>query len=298
MKILLIGGNGYIGSRLYSHLKLKNYDIDNLDLCWYGKIFEETIEKNFNDLSTSYLDKYTHIILLAGFSSVGMCKNLHDTVTNNITYFNNLVDKLTEKQILIYASSCSVYGNAEKILTEDDPLLQPLNNYDFSKQTIDYINSLSLNKKCIGLRFGTVNGYSPNLRTDLVINSMTLSSLNQNKIFVSNGNIKRSLLGLNDLCNAVEKILVTNNLKSEIYNIISFSNTIFGLAKEIQAINGCQLVVNDNLSTSYSFTVSNNKFESDFKFKFQDNIESIYKEIIQNLNLTKLKSNRSTCYGS
>lgn len=298
MKILLLGGNGYIGSRLYTHLKLKNYSIDNVDLCWYGKIFPETIVENFDNLSISFLNQYTHIILLAGFSSVGMCKNLHDTVTNNITYFNNLVNKLNENQVLIYASSCSVYGNGEKVLTESDPLSPPLNNYDFSKQTIDYINNLSLNKKCIGLRFGTVNGYSPNLRTDLVINSMTINSLEQNKIFVSNGNIKRSLLGLNDLCGAIEKILVTEHIKSDIYNITSFSNTILDLAKNIQSINNCKLEVNENLSTSYSFTVTNHKFESVFKFKFQDNVESIYNEIKDNYNCLKLKSNRSTCYGS
>lgn len=298
MKILLLGGNGYIGSRLYTHLKLKNYSIDNVDLCWYGKIFPETIVENFDNLSISFLNQYTHIILLAGFSSVGMCKNLHDTVTNNITYFNNLVNKLNENQVLIYASSCSVYGNGEKVLTENDPLSPPLNNYDFSKQTIDYINNLSLNKKCIGLRFGTVNGYSPNLRTDLVINSMTINSLEQNKIFVSNGNIKRSLLGLNDLCGAIEKILVTEHVKSDIYNVTSFSNTILDLAKNIQSINNCKLEVNENLSTSYSFTVTNNKFESVFKFKFQDNIESIYSEIKDNYKSLKLKSNRSTCYGS
>lgn len=298
MKILVLGGNGYIGSRLYSHLKSKKYDVDNVDLCWYGKIFEETIVENFDNLSVSFLSQYTHIILLAGFSSVGMCKNLYDTVTNNVTYFSNLVNKLSEKQVLIYASSCSVYGNGEKILTESDVLSPPLNNYDFSKQTIDYINNLSINKKCIGLRFGTVNGYSPNLRTDLVINSMTLNSLEQNKIFISNGNIKRSLLGLNDLCNAIEKILVTDNLKSDIYNLTSFSYSILDLAKNIQSINNCKLDINENLSTSYSFTVTNDKFESTFKFKFQDTIESIYTEIKSNVDRIKLKSNRSKCYGS
>jgi len=296
MKILLIGGNGYIGSRLYTHFKAKKYEIDNIDLCWYGKIFNETIQQNFNDVSISFLSQYTHIILLAGYSSVGMCKNLHDTVTSNITYFNNLVNKLSDKQILIYASSCSVYGNGEKILDENDTLSPPLNNYDFSKQTIDYINNLSLNKKCIGLRFGTVNGYSPNLRTDLVINSMTLSSIQENKIYISNGNIKRSLLGLNDLCNAIEKIVVTDHIKSNIYNLVSFSNSILDLAKNIQQLNDCKLIVNEHLSTSYSFTVTNNKFESDFKFKFTDTVESIYNELTQNFDSVKSKSNRYTCY--
>lgn len=299
MKILLVGGNGYIGSRLFEHLNNKNYDVTNLDLCWYGKVFNETIIDNFNNLTKENLSKYSHIILLAGFSSVGMCKDLYETVTNNITYFNNLIKNLTEKQVLIYASSCSVYGNGDKVLSEDDVLQTPLNNYDFSKQVIDYINNLSINKKCIGLRFGTVNGYSPHLRSDLVVNAMTLSSIEKKKIFVSNGNIKRSLLGINDLCNAIEKIIVTDQVKSAVYNITSFSNTIHGIAKEIQSLNNCEVIVNNSLSTSYSFTVTNNKFESDFKFKFTDTIESIYSELVDNLNKIKIKSNRTdlpSCY--
>ena len=292
MKILLIGGNGYIGSRLYIQLRDKKYDVINMDGCWYGKLYSETLIENYNELSLSFLSQFTHIILLAGFSSIGMCKNLHQTVTNNVTYFNNLLCKLTNNQVLIYASSCSVYGNVDRILTEDDKLEPPLNNYDFSKQCVDYINNLSINKKCVGLRFGTVNGYSPHLRTDLVINAMTLSSLEKNKIFVSNGNIKRSLLGISDLCNAIEKIIITDHVKSNIYNLISFSNSIVDIAKEIQLINGCEIIVNESQSTNYSFTVTNNKFESDFKFKFADTITSIYKELSENVNIIKIKSNR------
>ena len=214
-------------------------------------------------------------------------------------YFSNLVEKLNSEQVLIYASSCSVYGNGNKVLTENDKLESPLNNYDFSKQALDYITNLSINKRCVGLRFGTVNGYSPNLRTDLVINAMTLSSLEQNKIFVSNGNIRRSLLGIDDLCNAIEKIMITKNIKSDVYNIISCSYAIVELAKKIQSINGCELVVNDSLSTSYSFTVTNEKFESEFKFKFVDTVDSIYRNLIDNIDQIKIKSNRTnlpSCY--
>jgi len=128
---------------------------------------------------------------------------------------------------------------------------------------------------------------------------MTLSSLEQNKIFVSNGNIRRSLLGINDLCNVIEKIIVTKNIKSDIYNIISCSYSIIELAKEIQSINGCELVINDSLSTSYSFTVTNEKFETEFKFKFVDTVESIYRDLLDNIVQFKIKSNRTnlpSCY--
>ena len=34
--VLLIGGCGYIGSRLYRHLKGKGFAVDTLDLEWRG----------------------------------------------------------------------------------------------------------------------------------------------------------------------------------------------------------------------------------------------------------------------
>ena len=53
MKILILGGNGYIGSRLYKHLTSKNYDVTNVDTTWYGKIYDETIVDNFDNLPSS-----------------------------------------------------------------------------------------------------------------------------------------------------------------------------------------------------------------------------------------------------
>lgn len=98
-----------------------------------------------------------------------------------------------------------------------------------------------------------------------------------------------------DLC-WYGKIIVTEHIKSNIYNLVSFSNSILDLAKSIQQLNDCKLIVNENLLTSYSFTVTNNKFESVFKFKFIDIIESIYNELKENFRTVKLKSNRSKSY--
>jgi len=292
MKILLIGGNGYIGSRLYTHLINRGYIVDNLDLCWYGKIFKETIVKNYNDLTSDELKEYSHIILLAGYSSVAMCKDIFNTFNNNVIYFNNLLEKLNSDQILIYASSCSVYGNRNQVLNETDDLLSPLNNYDFSKQTIERLVHFTSNKKCIGLRLGTVSGFSPNLRDDLVVNGMTLDSVQNNKIMLPKLDIKRSIIGIEDLCNSIEKIVSYQNLKTNLYNLISFSTTLFEIANWIKSKNGCEIHRSDKHTTNYSFFASNNKFKSDFQFKFKDTLETIYNDLIFNIDNIKIKSKR------
>ena len=46
-KILLIGGNGYIGTRLYNHLNI-HYDVDVIYICWFGTSIKNTIVKAVN----------------------------------------------------------------------------------------------------------------------------------------------------------------------------------------------------------------------------------------------------------
>ena len=87
-KILIIGGNGYIGSRVYEHLLNLNYDITNVDLCKFGKLYAETKEQDYKDLTKEEIHKYSHIILLAGHSSVSMCvDNLSSCFNNNVLNF-------------------------------------------------------------------------------------------------------------------------------------------------------------------------------------------------------------------
>jgi len=292
-KILLIGGNGYTGSRLYNYLSTCGYHVDNMDIGWFNIVHTPTIVKNFNELTVTELEMYTHIILLAGYSSVGMCQEIHSSVKHNVEYFNTLLTKLNSEQVLIYASSCSVYGNSNVTLSESDLLSPPLNIYDFTKQTIDYISSFTKNKRYVGLRFGTVNGYSPNTRTDLVVNAMTLNGLEKGVINVSNKNTSRSLLGLNDLCEAVERIILNNNVITGIYNLTSTSATIIEIAERIQKLSQCVINIDNTLNTSYSFNVSNNKFSNTFDFEFSDTIESMYTEIVSNVSNIKIRSTRS-----
>ena len=102
-KILLIGGSGYIGSRLQESL-----DVDVIDTNWFNDS-EACID--YRELTREDHSKYDTIILLAGHSSVKMSEgNLNSCFNNNVRNFIDLIEKL-DKQKLIYASSSSVYGS-------------------------------------------------------------------------------------------------------------------------------------------------------------------------------------------
>lgn len=298
-KILLIGGNGYIGSYFYFVNKNK-YHIDIIDINWFSK---NNNSKDFNNLDINYINKYDVLILLAGHSSVKMCDtDLVSSFNNNVRNFINLISKLNNKQKFIYASSSSVYGNTGNILVDEEhQLFEPNNYYDMSKKIIDmYITKTDINY--YGLRFGTVNGWSPNLRADIMINSMVNSALNDAHIKLYIKDIMRPILGINDLVNAISTIVDNETSEKGLYNLASFNATAEEIADKVGEILSIpvieydvnmQKINNVKLQTNaYNFAIDSSKFRTNFNFEFIENIETITNSLINGFN-NCVKSNRN-----
>lgn len=279
-KILIIGGCGYIGSRLYEYLTSKEFSIDTLDLEWFGNyINPHNIKKDYSFLTEAFLSKYKTLILLAGHSSVAMCqKNMKKAFKNNVQNFIDLLDKINE-QALIYASSSSIYGNTgNKKAKEKFNTYIPKNYYDLNKQEIDYYATLS-KVKYVGLRLGTVNGFSPNLRSDLMINKMYSDGIKNGSIKISNTSYYRPILGINDLCRAMEKII--NKPEKGIYNLASFNYTIGAIGQEVSKRMAITLKKGED-SPSYNFAIDTSKFQKTYNFKFTDSIDTIISSLKRN----------------
>jgi nucleoside-diphosphate-sugar epimerase len=281
-KILLLGGNGYIGSRLYDHLLSLNYDITNIDICWYKQIYKETIVTDYDSLTKEYLQQFSHIILLAGHSIIAMCKTLGPCFENNVSKYIRLIEKLNDSQILIYSSSAAVYGSNDNLVDESYPITDAINFYDYTKICNEQITNLYPNKKIVGLRFGSVGGFSKNIRNENLLNSLSINAFKNNKISVSNPNMMRSILEIKDLCRAMVYLIDGGDPKNKVYNWTSVNGKILDLGNSIQKITGCELEVNNLFHTNYSFNCSNKLFEQDYNFKFEGTIQSIYDDIINN----------------
>ena len=269
-KTLILGGNGYVGSALYA-----NIDADSVDLCLFGNNLGHSKVANFNDVDIS---PYESIILLAGHSSVQMCEyNKGNAWINNVDYFYNLCEKLRDDQLLIYASSASVYGQKTNICIESDLNVNPINHYDLTKINIDIIANKFINngKKIIGLRFGTVNGFSSNIRSDLMINSMVYSYKTEGSIWVSNSWIKRPILAIDDLVRAVIKIIDADEKYLGQYNLCSFNRTVDEISDIVSKVLGCKIIKSENSNKVYDFEISNKNFQKDYNFTFDCNIESV-----------------------
>lgn len=279
--ILLLGGNGYIGCRLYEYLKQHDYKVSNVDEGFFGNVYPETLVMDYDLLNQDYLSQFSHIILLAAHSSVSMCSSLGPCFNNNVMKFIRLIEKTNDKQMLIYSSTAAVYGSSDEIMDEDKPLVDAINFYDYTKICNENIMKLYPKKNIVGLRFGSVGGFSPNFRQENLMNAISVSAHTKGELYISNPDKLRSILGITDLCRAIETI-IANEPKKRIYNITSLNGKIIEFGKQIQDIAKCKLTINDALQTQYSFNCSNSKFERDYNFKFTDTVESIYNDIVSN----------------
>ena len=293
-KTLIIGHRGYIGSRL-----IQEIDADGIDINWFRPGDNDI---DFKDLTREYYSVYDNIILLAGHSSVKMSEsNLNSCFNNNVRNFIDLLEKL-DKQKLIYASSSSVYGSVGgKTVNEKYFGFEPYNQYDISKHVADLYAQKS-DVEYYALRFGTVNGYSSFLRTDVMINAMVNSALTDGHIKLYIKDTMRPILGINDLCGAVKTIVECDEDERGLYNLASFNKTAEQIAYEVANVMGVevkefeadptQIKNTKNQTKAYNFSISTLKFRQEFKFKFKDTVESLTRELKHNWDKME-KTNRS-----
>ncbi len=276
MKTLILGGQGYVGSALTAFLCERDKDVTTVDLEWRGRTSTKVTHRHkmsFQSLTKESLSEYETVVLLAGHSSVPSCdRDPTESFSNNVLGFVELVHKLTTQK-LIYASSISVYINTKGKVSKEGTLFRdPVSAYDFHKQTIEKYAAFAY-PNSYGLRFGTVCGPSPNIREELLLNSMVKSAITKKEISVANREIHRPLLGINDLCKAVATIL-EEKVAPGVYNLASLNTTIGRLADSIAGyFHVPQRVVES--PNKYDIQVDTSKFQQASGMRFTDTIGTL-----------------------
>jgi UDP-glucose 4-epimerase len=269
-RILITGGKGYIGSRLRRTLG----DAACVDIELFGDPDGlPCIRCPYQRLRPCDIEQYDVIIHLAAYPSPTMC--VHDpegAVRNNLTGFADLLRHCRGKR-LIYASSASVYNGCRGDMPPEEWAgFVPANRYDATKYASDLL-ALTSDCEFYGLRFGTVCGWSPNLRSDLVVNKMAHDARETGLITVTNPCSFRAVLDLGDLCRAVEAI-ICSEARPGIYNLASFNLTIHDVANRIAGIRSAKVRVVDG-QPGYDFSMSCDKFRRAYGFTFEGTLESV-----------------------
>ena len=255
-KILLIGGCGYVGSYLYQQLERAGFIVTVVDLLKRGNpLGLKVIEEDYANLQQDFLRQFDAVLWFGGHSSVGQSLADPDGAAfNNCVNLFSFAKLLAVHTKLIYASSASLYSTKSTPVvpaSEGSLINIPSQNaYDISKFAFDYLAKGFLSNY-FALRMGTVSGYSPNLRPELVFNAMNIAAATTGRVHLKNSDSNRTILFLSDLWLLVRKLLVTPQ-QPGVYNAGSMSFKMGELAHGIASTWNAQVICEGD-SDTYSF---------------------------------------------
>lgn len=234
MKIMVIGGAGYIGSALVPKLAERGYDITVIDLLWFGNKLPDNvnvIRRNCNDLTEKSFSGYDQVIFLGGLSNDPMAeyspsRNFQE---NGATppYMAWLAQRAGVKRF-IYGGTCSVYGYTVNELYDETRAAKSTYPYGLSKligeSGILQLQSPQFSTICF--RQGTVSGYAPRMRFDLIVNTMFRTAVQDQLIRVNNPAIWRPILSIRDAVTAYTRAVEAPYEISGVFNIASGNFTV------------------------------------------------------------------------
>jgi nucleoside-diphosphate-sugar epimerase len=221
--------------------------------------------RDYATLTADELASYDAVVWFAGHSSVQQSvADPEGALANNCLNLLSFAKRLKPSTRLIYASSGSLYSAQVGIplspSREIDLAHIPYQNaYDISKFAFDYLAEHFLSN-FYALRMGTLSGFSPNLRKELLFNSMSIAAATTGKVYLKNRDAYRTVLYLDDLWLLV-RTLLTTDASPGVYNVGSVSGTIGQFAEWIASAWGAE-VVDQGVSETYSFLLDTGRMDA------------------------------------
>jgi UDP-glucose 4-epimerase len=264
-KILLIGGCGYIGCYLYQCLERAGFAVTVVDQIKRGNPLDlVVIQNDYANLHNDFLSQFDAVLWFGGHSSVSQSITDPDgAVANNCLNLFSFAKRLPARTKFIYASSGSLYStksSAVAYASESSLASIPSQNaYDISKFAFDYL-AKSFLSNFYALRMGTLSGYSPNLRPELVFNAMNVAAVTTGRVHLKNSDSHRTILFLSDLWTLVYKLLITQQ-QPGVYNAGSMSFKMGELAHGIASTWNAQVMYEGD-SDTYSFLLDTTRMKA------------------------------------
>ena len=294
MKILVTGGAGYLGSILCRKLLDKGYSVRMIDTFWYGKKSIEhllghenleIIEGDIRNLVVTVkamkdVDAVIHLASLVGMPASSIepksSEEINYLATKNIAELCQLHNIGT----YIFASTCSVYGSQPNSLITEKSACDPFDFYAKQKYLSERATGW-LNRAPTILRFGTLFGFSPRMRFDLVINLFIAQSLKEGKITVNGGDQYRPFLHVDDAADSL--IFSMEKNLTGTYNVLTENMTILQAAEKIKKLSSCEISINNDEIDERNYNVSSEKI-TQVGFNPKKNIDFAFNEIKNAIN--------------
>lgn len=215
--VLVVGGAGYIGSILTRQLLDAGYRVRVLDLELFGtKSLAEVLDhprlevmkgdfRNIEDAARALrgMDAVCHLAAIVGDPACALDRETTIAVNYAAAKMMAQLAKANGVTKFVFASTCSVYGDSEDIMSEDSPL-NPVSLYATTKIDAEraLLDTADADFQPTILRFATAYGWSHRPRFDLVANLFSAQAVTDKKIRVFNGEQWRPFVHTRDIARA------------------------------------------------------------------------------------------------
>ena len=253
-RILVVGGAGYVGSVLTEELLQRGYAVRVLDRLYFGdaglrpvRDRIELVEADMRAVSRDVLEGVDAVVNVGGLSNDPTAeynpRANHEMNTVATAALARLC-KAGGVHRYVLASSCSIYDCG--ILNERADLLQdetspvaPRAPYSLSKYEAERAILAMADDRFspVVLRKGTVYGYSPRMRYDLVVNTFVRDALTRGRLTLNHGGeMWRPLVDVRDAAQAYVALVEADDatVRGEIFNLCHQNLRISELALRVR----------------------------------------------------------------
>ena len=242
-RIVITGISGFIGSVLAKHLSMSGYYIVGIDRHKPSSMDKEYIDEFYNvDIKSKLpdIDDIFGVVHLAGRTGVRESNaEFFSYLNDNVYGTKNLLDTCVTKWKplrCIITSSSSVYGDTD--FPENPKSPYALTKYYVEKLVEMYKILGLIDDRYTIIRPFTVYGPSSKPRKNMVIYKFIESALTNKPLEIYGGGLQsRDFTYVNDICEAIKRLLETENKYFDSYDLGTASSySLFDVAGIISKI--------------------------------------------------------------
>jgi len=250
--ILVAGGAGYVGSVLVPELLARGHRVRVLDKLLFGDgglaAVRDRIELVVADVrrfDPAVLDGVSAVVNLSGLSNDPMAE--FDPRANhemNTVATARLAEAARARGVrrFVQGSSCSIYDRgleAEDVLRDETSDVKPRAAYAVSKHDAEraLLEMAGADFCPVILRKGTIYGFSPRMRYDLVVNTFVRDALSGGRLTVHHGGeMWRPLVDVRDAALAYVAALAADDAvcNGQVFNVVERNYRILELAYAVK----------------------------------------------------------------
>lgn len=230
-KVLIIGADGFVGKNLVNFFKEKRFKVYSCGLRINSDPYYFSVDLKFPDYNRIIQNLQPDICINAS-GSPGVFFSLNNPEADllmNVLNPKLLIDAILEYSpatLYICLSSAAVYGNPKNLPIHENSIVSPISTYGINKLANERYVHFCMHEhglKCFIVRIFSAFGIG--LRKQLFWDIYQKSKENDIVTLFGTGNETRDFISIDQICEAIYHLILSNKTKGEIFNLASGMQT-------------------------------------------------------------------------